>query len=135
MNREIKFRAWHTKYLKMEYYDKELKEDIDYWDGCKGTKLSMINSLCRNNNFILMQYTGLKDKNGKEIYEGDVLQGVSNNPFSLGHVNNYQVMWGVDSWHIKGTHFSIQELKNYCNNNIEIIGNIYENPEILNKEL
>jgi hypothetical protein len=42
-------------------------------------------------------------------------------------------MWGVDSWHIKGTLFGIQELKNYCNNNIEVVGNIYENPNLLNK--
>ena len=77
------------------------------------------------------RWTGLKDKNGKEIYEGDVLKGVSNNEFSKGEVNYYEVFWGVESWRIKGTYFSIQELSNYCNKNIEVIGNVHNNPELL----
>ena len=73
------------------------------------------------------QFTGLLDKHGKEIYCGDILKGVSYNTFSKGQSDNYEVMWGVDGWHIKGTYFSIQELRNYCNNDIEIIGNIHQN--------
>ncbi len=73
------------------------------------------------------QFTGLLDKHGKEIYCGDILKGVSYNTFSKGQSDNYEVIWGVDGWHIKGTYFSIQELRNYCNNDIEIIGNIHQN--------
>ena len=72
------------------------------------------------------QFTGLLDKHGKEIYCGDILKGVSYNTFSKGQSDNYEVIWGIDGWHIKGTYFSIQELRNYCNNDIEIIGNIHQ---------
>ena len=77
-----------------------------------------------------IQYTGLKDKNGVEIYEGYILKGLTDNIFASKKVDNYKVIWGVDSWHIEKTFLSLQELFNY-NRNVEVIGNIYENPELL----
>ena len=70
------------------------------------------------------------DYNGKEIYEGDILEGISNNVFDNGSISNYEVMWGIDHWHINGTNFSLQELFNYCNNKIKVVGNIYETPKL-----
>jgi len=80
--------------------------------------------------FELMQSTGMKDINGNTIYEGDILEGISNNVFDNGSVSNYEVMWGIDHWHINGTHFTLQELFNYCNNKIKVVGNIYETPKL-----
>lgn len=77
------------------------------------------------------QFTGLTDKNGIKIFEGDKIRGISNNPFSMGQCREYAVIWGIDHWHIEYTHFTLQELFNYCNNNIEIIGNIHNNLELL----
>jgi hypothetical protein len=67
------------------------------------------------------QYIGMRDKNGIKIYDRDNLAGVSANEFSLGNVVTYKVMWGVDSWHIKDTYFSIQELFNFCNGNVSVL--------------
>jgi uncharacterized phage protein (TIGR01671 family) len=77
------------------------------------------------------QFTGLVDKNGREIFEGDILQGVSNNAFSKGLVNKYEIMWGIDHWHAYRTNFTLQELFDYCANNITVIGNIHDNKDLL----
>lgn len=82
----------------------------------------------------IMQFTGMKDCNGKEIYEGDIIEGISNSAFDNGGVSNYEVMWGIDHWHINGTNFTLQELFNYCNNKIKVVGNIYETPNLYLKD-
>lgn len=65
----------------------------------------------------LMQYTGLQDKNGKEIYEGDVLQ--DDKKFAGAFVVDWNTMFDHSNW-------------NSSRGNVfEIIGNIYENPELI----
>lgn len=57
-NREIKFRAWNTKMLRFDYFDFESR--------------NVHRNLCKE--YHIMQYTGLKDIDGKEIYEGDIIE-------------------------------------------------------------
>ena len=74
----------------------------------------------------LGQFTGLKDKNGKEIYEGDVVFSESNQYYKQDEIvwDCYEMGWDIgkkDSW----------KLRSPMSSKTEIIGNIYENPELI----
>lgn len=68
---------------------------------------------------VVMQFTGLKDKNGKEIWEGDVLKGKNLEGFE----EKAEVKWDYVQWYPLAGHRAFDE----C----EVIGNIYESPELL----
>lgn len=107
--REIKFRAW-------DKFDGEMltpgQSEI--------FRLMMLveQGVKEKDRFILMQYTGLKDKNGKEIYEGDICQQ-SFTGYEKGQVS------------ISPTQGVMVGLRPIWPANVEVIGNIYENPELL----
>lgn len=117
--REIKFRAWNGK----EMVDPFIPRNED-WLGPDVNEL--IDTLQHEWNYKLMQYTGLKDKNGKKIYKGDILQ--INDEEHEGNAKivcvEYKRGGFVDSYF----HRYIGDIKTY---KIEIIGNKYENPELL----
>ena len=96
--REIKFRAWDGKEMQQAF---DLSSNPKYW-------------WVHNKDFPLMQYTGLKDKNGKEIYEGDVVKFI--NTFQVEETR--AIEFPRDYGFITCYEF-------------EIIGNIYENPELI----
>lgn len=123
--REVKFRAWDKEKKKMfevtaiefkgcyvgRFHNREETAGLEIGPGDNGEQETYESSP------ILMQYTGLKDKNGKQIYEGDVVKkwkgeigqikwvgsGLKVEPWTPGDIN--------DSW--------------------EVIGNVHENPELL----
>lgn len=136
--RDIKFRAWHNNNNKMTYFSLFEKGQF-YLLGNQEGNISF--------DAPIMQYTGLKDSNGVEIYEGDILDYA---PYhNLGHLSrtidavgwdetgdsdgwrhnrHYEYTVGCDS--LADVADSEYEDESYC----AVIGNIYENPELLGSE-
>ncbi len=119
--REIKFRAW----LELT---KEMLPARVYEDGT-ATVIAFGGGLCRVEK-TLMQYTGLHDKQGKEIYEGDILKThsdftINDNGYEIAKVYWHEkyLQWYADSGE------SDDELIAFDPG--EVIGNIYETPELL----
>lgn len=77
------------------------------------------------NNYIINQFTGIKDKNGKEIYEGDIVI------CKYGPQIAMEVKWVDEGFRTLGK-YNGDNYVGYVKNSAEVIGNIYENPELLN---
>ena len=126
--REIKFRVWVKD--RKEIFEVIL---IDYVTKKVTYLLERIGHLLnirhdKFNDVELMQYTGLKDKNGKEIYEGDIVKLRANHGIG---VIKYSNEWGA---------FVVEYVKSkplvvlgmsYYKEDIEVIGNVHKNPELM----
>jgi uncharacterized phage protein (TIGR01671 family) len=118
--RKIKFRAWDKE--KGKIISNPIINDID-----SATNYIGLNTLFEkflNRNFKIMQFTGLKDKNEKEIYEGDVVKDVG----IIGEIIYVECSFRINPEGNKKIEFT-ESLLNY--DNLEVIGNIHENPELL----
>ncbi len=125
---DIKFRAWFEEENRMiEWEQLHLENDdcgLIVWIGEDGNNFGTA-SAYPIDDFKVMQYTGLEDKNGKEVFEGDIVKYDSVRTERISF-DNAQFTSGNDRG---STHFS-KGLADIC----EIIGNIYENPELLHKQ-
>ena len=113
--REIKFRTWNKAKKSFVYLD--LRESIAN-DNCYSVCVNECGARCECE---IMQYTGLKDKNGKEIYEGDILQMDTPSGRKFYLVVQWKVFLDRCGWDI-----GEESCKFY-----EVIGNKFENPELL----
>lgn len=81
-------------------------------------------------NYKIMQYTGLKDKNGKEIYEGDIVL-VDNIDFAQIIYDEDRMAYGIKP--INDFYFDSPLLADNVDLELQVIGNVYENPELLER--
>ena len=116
MNNRFKFRAW-DKENKIMHHDAELA--YDFLHGTPPLMQDSFGSLLDDDNFIIEQCTGLTDKNGKLIFEGDVIQEKG--------IKRY-IHWHDGSWCYSVRYDSNfnWRLKKEDVENAEIIGNIHE---------
>ena len=145
--REINFRAWHINERKM-YEVKQIDfffglAEVQWWepqpDGSKVLRFKTVTFtdfededtgvVLEEKEVILMQYTGLKDKDGKEIYEGDIVRIITGEKGVIGKVvyNPQKTAFCVEA---KGFEtFSLGFLSIFFK--VVVLGNMYENPELL----
>lgn len=112
MNREIKLRYWDGK---------EICEDLDFLTPAFGSFSELVDKY-KANDWVIIQYTGLKDVNGEEIWEGDIVE--------ITNMTIAEVVYEPElATFMVGKNSTCQLYEN-----IEIttvVGNIYENPELL----
>jgi uncharacterized phage protein (TIGR01671 family) len=149
MSREIKFRAWDSHYKRMH---EPRGNAVMLWDKIEGSKYcqQFKEPSCHDRDYVIMQYTGLKDKNGRETYEGDVVKaelypfygdaGERKGDTEPLKELNYLGEVGIDP---DGVFYELHVVSDrVCGRacggalteiieNTEVIGNIYENPELL----
>jgi len=124
MSRQLKFRAWDKvnkkvrKVMSLDFYNTRQSEVTLASDGDVYFRyLEQVE---------LMQYTGLKDKNGNEIYEGDILKT---------RIGGYEQASPYVVEDMRKLYFELKRDDSYYRiQKTEILGNIYENPELLEEE-
>jgi uncharacterized phage protein (TIGR01671 family) len=120
----LNLRAWdpvakHMSYGKVEYFDDSVMIRFDHFE-------------CEPEEVIYMRPTGLKDKNGKEIYEGDIITSFKKQYEHTPTTNKVQFVRGC--WRLVAGSMNDVPLYNYEECELEVIGNIHEHPHLLDGE-
>ena len=138
--RKIKFRAWDKESQKI-YYVVTLDTESVYGK-CEVPIIRVKTGKMLDEyqpeyktvyDYTLMQYTGLKDKNGKEIYEGDIVENTTQTVY-LG--DKFEVVWNKNyaGYQLMSNGFTsnIPLIQNFMS--YKVIGNIFENPELIQQQ-
>ena len=123
--REIKFRAWDKTENVMSYSDVEMFDDmVGFRFGHFGINVDTVDDI------ELMQYTGLKDKNGQEIYEGDIVKMYD--PYTK-TIMTTEVIWDDPNCRF-AMKYTFVDFDFLISDEIEVIGNVHENTELIKQE-
>lgn len=133
--REIKFRAWDNRISKMSK-PFAFGQILNF---CDKSGLGHMKSICDYHK--IMQFTGLKDKNGKEIYESDILIDKEADEYG-NDISGYlpvvfcqnTAQWCVDNSFKKDGNHLVNIVEYLGIEHLEVVGNIYENPLVLENE-
>jgi uncharacterized phage protein (TIGR01671 family) len=109
--REIKFRVWNKK----------TKLYFEYW---VGNSCDSLNEIFERDDYIFEQYTGLKDKKGKKIFEGDIVEDAAGRAFIVRYLNHKATF--VFEWIKDRRQYQTFSRFNNAQKPLEIIGNIHE---------
>jgi uncharacterized phage protein (TIGR01671 family) len=145
MSNRFKFRVWDKLAERMIYpHNDNQQHFIIDLNGC----FHNLQNGSGGEDYVIQQYTGLNDKNGKEVYEGDIvkikrwyLRPFINNKQEIGyqHIEGEteigQVIWGWNSqkFLVSYEHIRYDDSEDFDKSSprVEVIGNIFENPELL----
>lgn len=132
--RKVKFRAWDIFDKVMVYGNEHNRNDI--WDGVRASSVQLVNDRFEEYRYAWMQFTGLKDHNGDDIYEGDIFEMIFEEDVydeNTGHTTverkiRKKVYFENGSFKIDGF-----ILFHVLSNNVDLrkVGNMYEHPELL----
>lgn len=135
MNREIKFRAWNKEKNIMVYNNED--DTYGYWDGCRNSNVGMVNEILNSKyyeEYEFMQFTGLHDKTGKKYMNGDIVKIEYKDMKFKGLVKYDETYLAYVIISTNTTKHEFENLGDYLDYDIEVIGNVTDSPELLGGE-
>lgn len=124
MQDRFRFRVWYQPSYREPIMLYDAEQTYDYMRGePKNIPEDCFGDLLDDKDYIIMQCTGLKDKNGKLIYEGDILK----DKYGALHL----ITWNIKGFYESDT-FAVAGFYNAIQEDMEVIGNVYENEDLLN---